>query len=263
MEGNYMKMNSNFKKIEKEAKDIANKVTIRLDRQEMPDLPDPKPPKEKPAPEPPKKNQLIEIPYKVDISYNGKIREEDLDVDDPVHILLEKFRIGEIDAADLSVDDKFVMIRYMREEEGLTQDLIAEELGVTRRTVVNYCQKIKRLKAQELADSDIWEIGGELYAQGVKAMEDSIKKGKYKDFAYVMTSLIATLQSMGLVFKMPRQSQVQQNIITEHQAKMGAEGFKQLKNMGDKEEINLDNVLNELLAAVKTGKLDKKIDNDD
>ena len=78
-----------------------------------------------------------------------------------------------------------------------------------------------------------------------------------------MTSLIATLQSMGLVFKMPRQSQVQQNIITEQQAKMGAEGFKQLKNMGDKEEINLDNVLNELLAAVKTGKLDKKVGNDD
>jgi len=258
-------MNSNFKEIEKQAKDMADKVTVRLDRmQEMPDLPDPKPPKEKPPPEPPKRNQLVEIPYKVDLAYNGRIREEDLEVDDPVHILLAKFRTGEIDAADLSVDDKFVMIRHMREEEGLTQDKIAEELGVTRRTVVNYCQKIKRLKAQELADSDIWEVGGQLYAQGLKAMEDSIKKGKYKDFAYVMTSLIATLQSMGLIFKTPKHSLVQQHIVTEQQAKRGAEGFKQLKNMNDKEEINLDNVLNELLGAVKSGRLDKKeVDNDD
>ncbi|NCU32112.1 MAG: hypothetical protein EOM23_04090 [Candidatus Moranbacteria bacterium] len=93
-------------------------------------------------------------------------------------------------------------------------------------------------------------------------MEDSIKKGKYKDFAYVMTSLIATLQSLGLVFKMPKQSMVQQNIITEQQARQGAEGFKQLKNMADNQEVNLDNVLNELLAAVKSGSLDKKdVDN--
>lgn len=256
-------MTNKYKEIEKQAKAVADKLEIRLDRlDDKPDLPDPKPPKEKPPPEPPKRNQLVAIPNKIDLAYNGKIREEDLDVDDPVHILMEKFRSGEIDAADLSVDDKFVMIRHMREEEGLTQDLIAEELGVTRRTVVNYCQKIKKLKAQALADEDIWSIGGQLYSQGIKAMEDSIKKGKYKDFAYVMTSLIATLQSLGLVFKMPKQSMVQQNIITEQQARQGAEGFKQLKNMADNQEVNLDNVLNELLAAVKSGSLDKKdVDN--
>jgi len=241
-----------FKDAKKEADEVVGKVTIRLDNlKEMPDLPDTNRQKEKP-----KKNQLIEIPHRVDLAYQGKIREEDLEVDDPIHILMEKFRSGEIDASDLSVDDKFVMIRYMLEVEGMTQDNIAEELGITRRTVLNYCQKIKKMKAQELADSDIWQIGGQLYSQGLKAMENSIQQGKYKDFAYVMTSLIATLQSMGLIFKMPKQSQIQQNIITEQQAKKGAEGFKQLKNMSNNEEINLDNVLNELLGAVKAGKLD-------
>ena len=245
-------MRKDFKDAKKEADEVVGKVTIRLDNlKEMPDLPDTNRQKEKP-----KKNQLIEIPHRVDLAYQGKIREEDLEVDDPIHILMEKFRSGEIDASDLSVDDKFVMIRYMLEVEGMTQDNIAEELGITRRTVLNYCQKIKKMKAQELADSDIWEIGGQLYSHGLKAMENSIQQGKYKDFAYVMTSLIATLQSMGLIFKMPKQSQIQQNIITEQQAKKGAEGFKQLKNMSNNEEINLDNVLNELLGAVKAGKLD-------
>ena len=245
-------MRKDFKDAKKEADEVVGKVTIRLDNlKEMPDLPDTNRQKEKP-----KKNQLIEIPHRVDLAYQGKIREEDLEVDDPIHILMEKFRSGEIDASDLSVDDKFVMIRYMLEVEGMTQDNIAEELGITRRTVLNYCQKIKKMKAQELADSDIWQIGGQLYSQGLKAMENSIQQGKYKDFAYVMTSLIATLQSMGLIFKMPKQSQIQQNIITEQQAKKGAEGFKQLKNMSNNEEINLDNVLNELLGAVKAGKLD-------
>jgi hypothetical protein len=63
---------------------------------------------------------------------------------------------------------------------------------------------------------------------------------------------------MGVIFKMPRQSQVSQQIVTEIQSKKGAEGFRELQKMHDKQEINLDNVLNELMGAVREGKLDKK-----
>lgn len=243
-----------YKETLSKAKSIADQITVEVRDGE----PFKGPPKKEKEEEKPKKNQLVKIPTKMELAYRGRVREEDLDVDDPVHILLEKFRAGEIDAADLSVDDKFVIIRHMREVEGKTQDKIAEELGVTRRTVINYCNKIKEQKAQALADTDIWELGGELYSSGMRAMEDALKKGKYKDFAYLMTSLISTLQSMGLIFKMPKQSQVSQQIVTEIQSKKGAEGFKQLKRMADSEEINLDNTLNEILAAVKDGKLDKK-----
>ena len=250
-------MTDDYKDSLQKAETAVEQMVIRIDHQREPYKPKEKPPKEPKIEEPPKRNQLIEIPYRVDLAYQGKIREEDLDVDDPIHILVQKFRNKEIDQADLSIDEKFVIIRYLREEEGLTQDAIAEELGVTRRTVVNYCQKIKKLKAQALADADIWEIGGDLYSKGIKAMDEAMNKGKYKEFAYVMTSLIATLQSMGLIFKMPKQSQVSQQIVTAIQSKKGAEGFKELQKLHDKKEINLDNVLNELMGAVKSGKLDK------
>jgi len=207
---------------------------------------------EKPKKEDVPKTELVPLTNKV------VIREEDLTVDSPVLELVEKVREGFLAVEDLSVDDKFVIIRYMREEEGLRQDDIAAELGVTRRTVVNYCQKIRKMRAQELADTDVWDLGGDLYAKGVRAMEDALKKGKYKDFAYLMTSMISTLQSMGLVFKLPKQtqSQIQQNITQEINAKKGVEGFQKLKNISEDKEVNLDNVFNELLGAVKDGKLD-------
>jgi predicted DNA-binding protein (UPF0251 family) len=251
-------MKDDYKDSLKKAETAAEHMVIRLDHQREPYKPKEKPPKEPKLEEKPKRNQLIEIPHRVDLAYQGKIREDSLDVDDPVHILVEKFRKGEVDQADLGVDEKFVIIRYMREVDGMTQDAIAEEMGVTRRTVINYCNKIKKLKAQTLADSDIWEIGGDLYDKGVRAMEDAMSKGKYKEFAYVMTSLISTLQSMGVIFKMPKQSQVSQQIVTEIRSKKGAEGFRELQKLHDKKEINLDNVLNELMGAVREGKLDKK-----
>jgi predicted transcriptional regulator len=250
-------MNADYKESLIKAKKIADKVSVRLETKPMPKLYETeKKEKQLKEEEPKPKNQLVLVPNKVDLAYQGKIREEDLEVDDPVHVLVQRFRDGEILAEDMSVDDKFVIIRHMREIDGMTQDEIAEEMGVSRRTVGNYCAKIKKLNAQKLADADIWEIGGELYHTGMKAMRDAIQTGKYKEFAYLMTSLIATLQSMGLVFKLPKQSQIQQSITQEIAAKKGAEGFKQLKHMGESQEINLDNVLNELLGAVKSGKLD-------
>jgi predicted transcriptional regulator len=252
-------MNADYKESLIKAKKIADKVSVRLDTKPPPKLYEAKKaekPKKEEAEKP--KNQLVLVPNKVDLAYQGKIREEDLEVDDPVHILVQRFRAGEILAEDMSVDDKFVIIRHMREEDGMTQDEIAEEIGISRRTVGNYCAKIKKLNAQKLADADLWEIGGELYHTGMKAMRDAIQKGKYKEFAYLMTSLISTLQSMGLVFKMPARSQIQQSIISQQQTRRGSEGFKRLKNMESSEEVNIDNVLNELFGAVQDGKLDKK-----
>lgn len=199
-----------------------------------------------------------ELPSKIDTTHDVMKREEDIDVDSPAHVILSKFREGVVDQADLSSDDKLVLIRYMREDEGMTPDNICQELGISRRTVFGYLNKAKQLKAQALADTDIWEIGGELYSAGMKAMEEAVRNKKYKEFAYLMTSLVSTLQSMGLIFKMPKQSQIQQNIVQDITSRKGAEGFKQLKRMSDSSEVNIDSVLTELLAAVKSGTLDKE-----
>jgi transposase len=201
------------------------------------------------------KNQLITVPNPVDFSYDGKKKEEDLEVDDPADVLCQKFRDGEIETSDLTPDDKFVMIRHMRQTEGMKPDDIAKELQVTRRTVFNYLKKIKEFNAKKLADSTSWEIGGDLYEKGLQAMEMALKANKPKDFAYVVTSLISTLQSMGLIFKMPQRSQVQQHILQEMK---GVEGFNKLQKAADEnDEVTIDAVYAEIMDAVKEGKIEK------
>ena len=190
-----------------------------------------------------------------------RFREEDLEVDEAVPAIIEKLGAEEITAVDLTPDEKFAVIRHLRENEGLTQDAIAQRLGVTRRTVINYCNKIKKFQAQELMDTNVWELGGMLYQKSLKAMDEALSKGRYQQFAYVMSTMISTLQSMGLIFKMPKQSQSMiDQTISDRRDKKGAAGFQKLVNMAEKEEINLDNVFNELMAAVKEGKIDEKKD---
>jgi transposase len=245
-----------YEELLKKAQVAAEQVRVELSEKEL-TFPKKKE-KQKDDPEPKKKNQLVTIPKTMEASFAGRVREQDLEVDDPIHILWQKFENGEIDQSDLSVDDKFVLIRYLKTEKGLKQDEIAEKLGVTRRTVVNYYKKIKELDAQTLADSDIWEIGGEIYSQGIQIMEAALRKGDGRQWSYVLTSMISTLQSLGLVFKMPKQSQVSQQIIHNMAEKKGQEGFKQLKIISANEEINLDSVFNEIMGAVKNGQIDKK-----
>ena len=245
-----------YDEVLKKAQVAAELVRVELSEKEL-TFPKKKE-KQKDEPKPAKKNQLVTIPRTMELSFEGRTREEDLAVDDPVHILWQKFENGEIDQSDLSVDDKFVLIRYLKTEKGMKQDEIAEKLGVTRRTVVNYYKKIKELDARTLADSDIWEIGGEIYTQGLQIMEAALKKGDGRQWSYVLTSMISTLQSLGLVFKMPKQSMVQQEIMHNMMEKKGQEGFKQLKTISAKEEINLDSVFTELMGAVQNGTIDKK-----
>lgn len=209
--------------------------------------------KNKPKP----KNHLIELPSKVDLAYDGKKKEEDLEVDHPANILYEKVMDGEIETSDLTPDDKFVIIKYMRETEKLSADQIAEKLSVSRRTAFNYIRKIKEYNAKALADSTIWEIGGDIYQKGVEAMDMALKMGRPKDFAYVLSMMVSTLQSMGLVFKMPQRSQVQQNIMQEITMK-GNEGFKQLQDVAkENDEVTIDAVYEEIMGAVKEGKIEK------
>jgi hypothetical protein len=86
-------------------------------------------------------------------------------------------------------------------------------------------------------------------------MEMALKANKPKDFAYVVTSLISTLQSMGLIFKMPQRSQVQQHILQEMK---GVEGFNKLQKAADEnDEVTIDAVYAEIMDAVKEGKIEK------
>jgi len=202
-------------------------------------------------------NQLAKLPSKVKDQYDAVKGEEEFDVDDPVFVLVDQIRAGEVEVSDLNPDERFFVIKYLRENENKKQDEIAHELGITRRTVVNYCTKIKQFNAKKLADNDAWTIGGDIYRISMDAIEGAMASGKYQQVAYVISTMISTLQSMGLVFKVPQRSQIQQQVMHDLHVK-GAEGFTQLKQVADENEINIDAVFEELLGSVKDGKLEKE-----
>jgi len=245
-----------YEEVLKKAQGTIENITVEMPKE--PKFPEKKKKNPVRAPKKAKQNELIKIPKVVDTALEVKMSEDELDPIYPVHILVDKFRAGDLDFMDLTVDDRFVMIRHLKEQENKNKHEIAEELGVTVQTVSNYFKKIKEINAQVLADEDIWKIGGEIYSQGLRAMEKAIHKGKVKDWAYVLTSMVSTLQSLGLVFKMPKQSMVSQQIQHNMAEKKGQEGFKQIKHLAENEEINLDSVFNELMGAVNEGKLDKE-----
>ena len=193
----------------------------------------------------PKKNQLAEIPKKVDVAYDGSKREEDLDTEEPAQVLAEKVKNGDLSNEDLSVDDRMVMIGYLSEQEQKTGDQIAEVLGVSRRTVVNYLRKLREFRARQLAEKDSWELGGELYEMGMHAMRESLKQGKFQQFSHCLSTLITTLQSLGLLYKMPERSQQQLAVAQSIQFR-GSKGFDSLKKQSQGEEHNLEGVLHEL-----------------
>lgn len=236
------------KKAEQVKKNIpSSKVRVR-DEDNVEPYKD-KPKKEAKEPEveeeKPKKNQLAEIPKKVDVAYNGSKREEDLDTEEPAQVLANKVRNGEMGNEDLSADDRLLVIAHLTEQEHLTGDQVAQELGISRRTVVNYLKKLREFRARQLSELDTWTLGGDLYTMGMTALKESLKEGKYTQFSHVLSTLISSLQSLGLLYKMPERSQQQLAVAQSIQFR-GSKGFDSLKKQSQGEEHNLEGVLHEL-----------------
>lgn len=211
------------------------------------------------------KNRLVEIevPHKVAASFDVGKSEEEIEVDDPAHVLVQQVRNGEIPKDELSVDQKFLIVKYLTEEKFYSIDEIADELKVTRPTVARYRKKLKEHHAKQLADHDAWMLGGEVYNLCLRAAHQALASGKPKQVADVLSSMISTLQSMGLVYKMPAQSQIQQAIQSHSKHDVTVSNIEKFKKEVEGNEINLENVLNELFDAAEkheqdTGKNNNK-----
>lgn len=193
------------------------------------------------------KNDRYKIENPVQVSkYDKQVKnEEELESDDPAHLMVEKIRDGVTKPEDLIPDDKFVIIRYLRETERLTQDKIAEELSLSRRTVINYCNKIKKLNAQKVSDTTAHELGGELLQMGKEAMKMAIQDRKGKDWAYIAQNLVTMLQSLGLIYKQPSQSQIHQMM----EKVDSAQGYKDAnRKFTEHDKQNLDSVIEEVIS---------------
>ncbi|MCB5280146.1 MAG: hypothetical protein LHW59_11585, partial [Candidatus Cloacimonetes bacterium] len=81
-----------YDEVLKKAQVAAEQVRVELSEKEL-TFPKKKE-KQKDEPKPAKKNQLVTIPRTMELSFEGRTREEDLAVDDPVHILWQKFENG-------------------------------------------------------------------------------------------------------------------------------------------------------------------------
>jgi predicted DNA-binding protein (UPF0251 family) len=229
-----------------------NKIVVKEENVDLPEPYQGTEKEEKPEVQPPK-NQLIQVPTQVDFAYDAGKAEEDIDVDDPAYVLVQKIRDGEIDHAELTADDKFVAIRYLLHVEHLTQDQVAGELGISRRTVVNYVRKIKDQQAKALSQETVWTLGGEVWNLCMKAAYQALASNKPKQVAEVLEKMIQTLQTMGLVYRVPNQSQIQQ---ATHQ-NISVSGASQFKSAieGEGQEVNIENVLTDLMKLAESGNM--------
>jgi len=227
-----------------EIKQKIPKNKIKVQDEELPEPYEPPPPKPRTEP------KVIEPSWE-----QGKI-ESDLNVDDPAHILVEKIRSGEVDPADLNTDERFVAIRYLKEEEHYTQDQTAEMLGLSRRTICKYHQRLKESKELELAQENEYSLGAEALDLCRKAAYLALRSGKPEQASKCIRAGISILQDLGLIRRAPTTSQSMQAIYSVSENKSA--GYQNFKQAVEGQEINIENVLNELVASVERGELDNK-----
>lgn len=210
--------------------------------------------------EDPNKNHLVYEPKQVDFAYDAAKSEEEFEVDDPAFTIYEQIKSGERTPDDLSVDEKFVLIRHLRQDMHMTQDQVASELRVTRRTVVNYDRRIKEYQAKKLHDETVWSLGGEAYTLCMDAAKQALKGGKSKAVAEILEKMISMLQSLGLLYREPAASK--QAIMQQIKKDVTVTGVQQYqeKVQGD---LSLENVLSELMEGIEQGKLEEGHGKDD
>ncbi len=203
------------------------------------------------------KSNITEVPAKAIKKYDKVKSEEEFEVDESIYNLVEKIEGGDILFSDLKPDEKFFVIKHYKEICKWSKDEIAKNFDCKRNVVTNYFKKIKQYNAKKLADTDIWELGGEIHQAAIEAMEGAMKAGKFQQVAYIMSVMVQTLQSMGLIFKSPQRSQVAQYLVKELRTQ-SAKGYSELKQIADDGAIDIDTVFDELMKSVKEGKLEEK-----
>jgi len=200
-----------------------------------------------------KKNKIGNIGQVIEAGYNTAI--PDLDTGSSTLDVLEKLKDG-FKWDNLTETEKLLAVKYYKDQGRYTLDEIAKHIGISRGTAAKYSKQLKKLRAYELSVQNIWELGGDLYVKYKSAYRLAMKEKQPKAAAYVLSNMISTLQSMGLVYKAPTRQQIQA-AIKQHtiHSQESVKGYNRFVEALKGKELTYEQILNELMEAVKEDKL--------
>jgi len=178
--------------------------------------------------------------------------EDALEVSDSAITLLEKIDSGNLDIEDCTHAEQLVLVKYLRDNEGYNIDQISYRLRMNRKKVVQLLNELRQMKAYDLLRMKIPELGGEIFSLGFEAARKALQKGQYKTVAYILSTTVAMLQSIGLIYKMPKRSQIVADIFQKVDYTNDKDIDKFLTVIKGQED-SVEKVLNEALNMLESG----------
>jgi hypothetical protein len=164
---------------------------------------------------------------------------------------------GAISYEDLTRDERVNLIRVAR-DNGSNIDAIAGQLLIPRKIVESDFREIDKIYKQELMSKDLEELGGWIYSVTKTAVEKAIKAEKFTSVNGMMQTMIETLQSMGIVYKAPQQSQVAALVGIASQ-QVGQRAFNQYQDAIHNDRDKVIDTMTKLLSAVRNNELSSKM----
>ena len=167
--------------------------------------------------------------------------------------LLKLLQAGTIDIDDITIDERVMVVRSMK-LMGRTVDEIAAMLRAKRSLVSGDFYKIRQHDRQELMSYELEELGGEIWSLSMEASRQAMKAGKFSSVSKILESMVNMLQSMGLVYKAPAQSQLAAMVsVTQHQ--VGQRNFTKYQDAINGEREEVIGIMSQLLEGINDDKL--------
>jgi len=161
--------------------------------------------------------------------------------------LLEDISTGKITGKDLTIDERRLLVQFLKVEGGKTQDQISKVLQVSRRTVVNDFKFLREQSALAMERLSHLDLGGEIYDVAMAALRKAFSAGQYKTVSTIIRDLVETLQGLGLVYRAPLTSKQMQFRAT---ADMGQAGYAKYMDQIDGERDRVVAALDEMVSTL-------------
>lgn len=174
-------------------------------------------------------------------------------VDKPANVLVEEIRNQDINPAELSVEERIVVVQYLRDVEFLTQDQCGEFLGVSRRTIANYMKRIRKRQEYEFKQQNVQTISAEIWRLFEAGAQQALASNRPDRLASIIREAILVLQNLGVL---PRVASKQKIESRSQNLNYNINAYQDYQNQVQGEEISLEAVLSDVLEAAKQGKLD-------
>ena len=184
-------------------------------------------------------------PYGVTI--HGALQGVDL-VEETSIALAQGIKDGSIDGSSMHTGPRRVVVKMLK-EQGLTQDAIAEFIGVTRRTIVND-YKALREEAALAVKEDMTQLNaaGQVRELMETCINQALKKKQPKYAMEIMKEGIELLQSLGILPTVPK---LQKSLNLTAHAHMKQSNYSNYMDKIGSNSKEFADVLNQLIASVE------------